>query len=310
VLLVLSCIVVGYYYVTFGGIYASLRAIRGGNVLHVNYLKQFTSLLIYISAFKIVYDLKYERRVLFGVVVFSIAVLSALIYGDRSLVMFSFIALAWMYHFGVAKISNFKIFILGAGLILMSSITHFLRSRILASERIFEGANLTQIIGDTLQNFYESFLNATNSIVFDHFLVIIDNHGIPNLRYGIDFYNGMISIVPRAIWAQKPENITSGQWFSAEYIPHTAGGKPFTAIGEWWLNFSYPGLIVGAFLSGFLLRSFWQVCIMSKFSLSSLLLTFVYLFMVSSIGVIYATIWSSIVLWLVPLLLIFWFIMK
>jgi hypothetical protein len=75
-------------------------------------------------------------------------------------------------------------------------------------------------------------------------------------RYGEDFSVGFLGLVPRAVWAEKPDAIAPGRWFRQVYEPDKINGWPMGAAGLWYLNFGLPGVVLGAMLSGLVIGLF------------------------------------------------------
>src|SRR5262249_4845655 len=81
--------------------------------------------------------------------------------------------------------------------------------------------------------------------------------GSVDYLYGRSLWEGLIAFVPRALWPDKP--VTSG---SPKIVSEMTGLKlnEDTSWGvgnvmEFYINFGIPGLVVGFFLLGFLLRA-------------------------------------------------------
>jgi hypothetical protein len=95
---------------------------------------------------------------------------------------------------------------------------------------------------------------ATNSIVFDAaMLAFRDWPRRYDHRDGQDFKNGVVGLVPRALWEDKPNDIVPGKWFRQVYEPNKINGWPMGAGALWYLNFGWPGLVLGGLFSGFVL---------------------------------------------------------
>lgn len=69
-------------------------------------------------------------------------------------------------------------------------------------------------------------------------------------RYGEDFVTGVLGLVPRVLWENKPDAIAPGVWFRQVYEPDKLNGWPMGAAGLWYLNFGGLGLVLGGMLSG------------------------------------------------------------
>lgn len=91
----------------------------------------------------------------------------------------------------------------------------------------------------------------TNSIYFDAAMLSFrDWPSVYPLRSGEDFYNGVVGVVPRALWSGKPEAIPPGNWFRRVYEPRKVNGWPMGAGALWYLNFGWLGLLLGGLFSG------------------------------------------------------------
>lgn len=91
----------------------------------------------------------------------------------------------------------------------------------------------------------------TNSIYFDAaMLAFRDWPSRQRLRGGEDFANGVVGVVPRAIWKDKPTAIPPGKWFRQVYEPRRVNGWPMGSAALWYLNFGWWGLPLGGLLSG------------------------------------------------------------
>lgn len=72
-----------------------------------------------------------------------------------------------------------------------------------------------------------------------------------------------IALIPRVFWPEKPK-IALGVWFALEIGEALETGDWFntsinmTIPGQFYLDFGWPGLILGCFLVGLLLRIFWN----------------------------------------------------
>lgn len=71
-----------------------------------------------------------------------------------------------------------------------------------------------------------------------------------DLRYGEDFYNGLVSWIPRSFMPEK-DTYHIGGWFRRVYEPSRVNGWPVTVIGSWYVNFGAIGIVFGAIFSGF-----------------------------------------------------------
>ena len=72
---------------------------------------------------------------------------------------------------------------------------------------------------------------------------------------GEDFYTGLVGIVPRALWPDKPQQITVGGKFK-DFVSEGRGegAWPVFGLNQWYVNFGWPGVLFGGFLTGLILR--------------------------------------------------------
>lgn len=101
-----------------------------------------------------------------------------------------------------------------------------------------------------------SFSESINAIYYDAFALAARDSGetIGELGPGL-FLDRSLSIVPRALWDDKPELLSVGKWLRREYEPQVINGWPVGAPGDWYLALGLVGVIVGAVLSGLLANS-------------------------------------------------------
>ena len=87
---------------------------------------------------------------------------------------------------------------------------------------------------------------------------------------GETYLLGLISLIPRIVWPGKPE-ITLGQkfnWqlgFGSEYQQSSLA---ITILGELFLNFGIPGVLIGMLIYGFIYRQVYRIFSLG-FSLSN-----------------------------------------
>lgn len=64
------------------------------------------------------------------------------------------------------------------------------------------------------------------------------------------FLNQGLTIIPRAVWEDKPQILSVGKWLRRQYEPWVINGWPPGALGDWYLSLGLIGVVVGAVLSG------------------------------------------------------------
>jgi hypothetical protein len=89
---------------------------------------------------------------------------------------------------------------------------------------------------------------------------LVDDHGTYNGRASAPL---LAALIPRALWPEKPK-IALGVWFAVEIGAAVQTEDWFnnsinmTIPGQLYLDFGWPGLIIGCILSGMLLNWLWQ----------------------------------------------------
>ncbi|MDL5363428.1 hypothetical protein [Halalkalicoccus sp. NIPERK01] len=95
--------------------------------------------------------------------------------------------------------------------------------------------------------------------IYDNFLGLVEI--VPEqvgYFYGLFYARVPLNFVPRSIWPEKPVS-TSGGLFRRIALPDASGGRPPGAMGEYYLNFGYPGIPLMGALYGILLYLTWQL---------------------------------------------------
>jgi len=99
-------------------------------------------------------------------------------------------------------------------------------------------------------------------------LLIARTPEVWNFQYGRTFLLGPLAIIPRALWHNKPRTNLGGKFY-AEYLgykqPYGRGGAGYTTIGDFWINFHVPGIVIGMFLFGIFVKIVQIFCVGSKF---------------------------------------------
>jgi hypothetical protein len=144
---------------------------------------------------------------------------------------------------------------------------------------------------------------ATNSNYFDASLLAVrDWPSLYPYRHGEDFLIGLEGVVPRAAWANKPENVRPGAWFRQIYEPWATNGWPLGAVGDWYLNLGFLGVAIGGLLSGVFytaLMAAWRRAPWTPFTLASIMCVVVFV-VPTGIEALTPLRWAQ---WALPLLL-------
>ncbi|MBU2531777.1 MAG: hypothetical protein KKB37_03480 [Alphaproteobacteria bacterium] len=87
---------------------------------------------------------------------------------------------------------------------------------------------------------------------FDAFMLSLQDAGhLFNFRGGQDFWNGLISWIPRFVLPDRDTYFIGG-WFRQVYEPSRVNGWPITPLGSWWVNFGHLGIPLGGLVTGIL----------------------------------------------------------
>jgi len=225
--------------------------------------------------------------------------------GDRGGIIYSLFVLVVTYHFSQRRIP-FRWFALAAlSLASLLLVLGTLRDAAFASRDVDVWTAMEQAQWGPGQSWARLITEYMNLSSIDHLLVVIQDFNTSNFHYGSDFLVGLKGVVPRSLWPDKPEAINLGIWFRDTYLPGKSG-KPITAIGGWFINFGYLGVILGLMLSGFVCRVLWEYMRCASFRPWTVLFYVAVFFNVTSWGVITTTMPMAIILWVVPLLVLFW----
>ncbi len=118
---------------------------------------------------------------------------------------------------------------------------------------LLRNSMVREVSGSKEETTEVEFRTVSNSLHFVEFdglmLALLDGGRRFDFRYGQDFYNGLVSWVPRSIMPER-ETFQVGGWFRRVYQPKRINGWPVTVIGEWYVNFGLFGIFLGAIISG------------------------------------------------------------
>lgn len=85
-------------------------------------------------------------------------------------------------------------------------------------------------------------------------------HSVPesfNPRFGSTFIKWILYPIPRSFWPGKPRNLGQvlGEVIYNQGVGVVGGGTPPSVLGELYLNFLLPGVIIGMYVLGILVRA-------------------------------------------------------
>jgi|GEM_PF-1618072 len=180
---------------------------------------------------------------------------------------------AWVFAWGARSLLAIVIFLLLAGFIVFRSNPSTLTSGRTRRRQLWVGLSVVLLVAagsivglrfardlasrgevnTTIadQSVVRQVSVASNATYYDALVLAVRDWPDTNeFRGGDDFKVGVLGIVPRALWADKPDTIVPGAWFRQVYEPTVRNGWPSGAAGEWYLNFGLLGVAFGGILSG------------------------------------------------------------
>lgn len=214
-----------------------------------SYLRQFQFFANFISGALCVYLLKRKKdghNVVQGMIVataglFVLNMMTSLVLGGKTMIVFPLAFTLLAYEICVARRGYTRILL---GVLVAITVTvslQFVRSQVVqnvdkaASEHVYIGLYFV---------LYDSTL-----------LYLGSDDALHETSLGEDFINGIGALVPRALWKEKPtEHITVGSRFKAQITNGQGqGGWPVYGFAQWYVNFGWAGVVIGAVLTGWIL---------------------------------------------------------
>lgn len=188
-----------------------------------------------------------KKSIIIGLASLFLSYALFILIGDRSGLIYAF--LIFIVIFSSVANKKVKIVDLLVYVLLIFFVLHlvtiirnsFLTGKVL--DMTFLGQNT---LIDTI---YDSF----NLVVYEYFILVIDLHNANNYIYGGSFLNNFTGVVPRFIWPEKP-TVSSAVYLSEKYYHDASRGRPFTTLGEWYINFGWIGPLIGGLIFGRLVR--------------------------------------------------------
>jgi oligosaccharide repeat unit polymerase len=223
-----------------------------------------------------------------------ISTLSTLLMGERDQFAFFIVFVALSYSLFYKRVSTATLGILASLIITYMIIAGWMRMNLW-------GFNLE---ADSLARRITQGLNMD---VYDKFILLLHTWQSQRepYRLGEDYILGFLGAIPRSLWPEKPEHVAPDIMLRHYFEPEMPSGWPFTPVGEFWLNFGWPGLVLGAILTGIIYVSIQQRY--KNYTANPFSFMFMYLMVTRIFMLGYMTTSPmGYVLWIVPLILIFW----
>lgn len=142
--------------------------------------------------------------------------------------------------------------------------------------RYLREAMRTSVFGDSALvldevGFIRGLSMSMHLVEFDALMLVIRDFGtLIDSHNGQDFWNGLVSWIPRFLMPDRETYFIDG-WFPRIYEPTQQSGWPVTIVGSWWLNFGVLGVFLGPTVSAGMIALFdriyaraksdpWQLC--------------------------------------------------
>ncbi len=277
--LFISLIAFNTFLSSVGGLYFLLQNMDSRSTLTAGtgYIQALFSLSSYLSigflilSYKDIKKLSITKKIYLFIIVVLIFLLLASTGGRKnSIILILYIATLWHFNMKPIKIFTFTNFIVFFTLILFISAMPLLRSHG-ASEFYMQHPSL--FLSDAIGNsgmFFKRFSDIDRSLfIYNHF-------NTSNLWLGSSFLDILMAPIPRSIFPDKPpvdegvyiynllhgRNIMPGTPFR-ELIPV---GLPTSTITNMYINFYYPGIVVGSIMMGYLIKYFYNLLLLSNYN--------------------------------------------
>lgn len=305
IVVTLSGVMSVYYIITLGGLGNYMTEARLGLFAGTAYLQHLPELAVFIAALALYIAFRRRRGFLIPALAFFFSLVFLFMMGERGGIISAFLFLAVLYHFGVRRLTVWNYLAFGLVLSLLLAGLGMARKEIMKSDEgtTVSTSRMLEVIGDDEQWSALSVLQHLNANATDHFMVIVQDFDITNYTYGDDFYRGLIGVIPRAIWPDKPERITTGQWFTERYFPGKPSGRPITTVGIYYLNFGYVGVFLGMLISGAFCRILWHYLKGVNYRPWPVILYLTFMFRILSWGTLTPTLPMDLILVFMPIYL-------
>lgn len=292
-----------YFIVELGGLGNYMTEARLGLFAGAAYLQHLPELAVFIAALALYISMRRRRGLFIPALAFVASLVFLFMMGERGGIISAFLFLAVLYHFGVRRLTVWNYLAYGLVLSLLLSVLGIARKEIMTGDEgtAVSTSRMLEVIGDDERWSALSVLQHLNANATDHFMVIVQDFDITNYTYGDDFYRGLIGVIPRSIWPNKPERITTGQWFTERYFPGKPSGRPITTVGIYYLNFGYVGVFLGMLISGLFCRILWHYLKGARYQPWCVILYLIFMFKILSWGTLTPALPMDLILVFIPL---------
>jgi hypothetical protein len=256
---------------------------RTSVIAGTGYIQGLFSLLAYLSVGFLIFSYK-NKQISFKNKLYLILII-ILIFGllastggrKNSIILILYVAVLW--HFNIKNIKIFTVTNISVGLLLILFISAMPLLRTSGASEFYM-SNPSIFLQDAVNNsglFFKRFSD------IDRSLFIYDYFNISNLWLGASFKDILTAPIPRSLFPDKPpvdEGVYIYNLLYGNIIePGTSlqkllkVGLPTSTITNMYINFYYPGIIVGSIMMGYLIKYFYNLLIISNYSPQS---TFLY----------------------------------
>lgn len=251
------CILVAFIAISATAIFVAKAGSIGAFIFKVKIENDMSGLFVFlqiavlsmiINAYGMMYEIKHSRSkrdvktaiILYGTLIAS-CMLVSFAWGNRGNLAYLAVALCLSWHICISPIKLHRVGILAAGLIGIMFALGSIRENAVVEQT---GVEFSE------RSAFREVSSSLHFVEFDGLTLALKDAGEKfDFRYGQDFWNGILSVIPRSIMPHR-ENFNIGGWFRRVYEPSRINGWPVTVIGDWYINFSFLGVLFGATVSG------------------------------------------------------------
>jgi oligosaccharide repeat unit polymerase len=236
-----------------GGFYEFVSTLQGRSLLTESKSQVFAASLVLVNVAATILGAYYFKVKKLGVLFLACLALSigfGLLQGGRASVLLICLALFVMYHYlrTPRRIHVTRDLLATCVFALINIVVVVILGTLRKALQMNRVEEVTGF-GDIGNRFLEEFSQ------FDWFAIIIDKTpDVIHYQYGRTFLDYFLQFVPRLIWPDKPVPI---EYAVTTLLTGVESGSPFTIIGELYLNFQWPGIMLGMFIFGVFVRSLY-----------------------------------------------------
>ncbi len=243
-----SVAIAGFALSAAGNIFGAIRAVRYEDLLAgYNFLTQFVRIGGFLAAALFLDVLRRKRfgkraptfLSLFTSFMLAVILLAGFIMGGKSFVIYPLVVIALGYALYFSKRPVTALTLFAVSIFCVIAALQFVRETMVHENRLSENFITTSSLGVSLLD---------SNLIYLEYMP-------PRTEMGEDFYNGLIGVVPRIFWPDKPAQINAGGRFRKMLTGDYQGGAwPVFGFNLWYVNFGWPGVLMGGFITGWMIR--------------------------------------------------------